>query len=326
MSISLSPLIRHSLAELRTAGTQYKKKILILNVSGPVTLDGIEEDFDAILCTFLPGMQGAAALADILSGNLNPCGKLPLSWPRRIEDLPAYLNFPGDGMQVLYGEGIFVGYRWYDARRIEPLYPFGHGLSYTQFRVTAMCAESAVFSDSVTIRVTVTNTGERAGKTVVQLYVEDPCSTLSKPVRELKAFRKIHLKAGESTELSFTLDRHAFESYDPNLHAWTFEEGQYRIHAGFSSRDLQAQCSVYADVVSPYSYGENTSIKEIMENDELFAAVHGFFMQEALPWSAVLTSYEYTAQDTIGQILSQVGCTEAQKATLCTALRTVKKR
>ncbi len=326
VSISLSPQIRQSLAELRTAGSQCSKKILILNVSGPVTLDGIEEYFDAILCTFLPGMQGAAALADILSGNLNPCGKLPLSWPRRIEDLPAYLNFPGDGMQVHYGEGIFVGYRWYDARRIEPLYPFGHGLSYTQFHVTAMHAESTVFRDSVTLRVTVANTGERAGKTVVQLYVEDPRSTLTKPVRELKAFRKIHLEAGESTELSFTLDRHAFESYDPNLHAWTFEEGQYCIHAGFSSRDLQAQCSIYADVVSPYSYGESTSTKEIMENDELYAAVHGFFAQEALPWSAILTSYEYTAQDTIGQILSQVGCTEAQKAELYDKLHSLKKQ
>ena len=125
----------HLLAEADDRGI---KKVLVLNVSGPVALDMWEKRFDGIFCCFLPGMQGANALADCLVGTVNPSGKLPLSWPKRLEDMPTYLNFPGDGMQVQYGEGIFVGYRWYDARKIAPLYPFGYGLSYTEFSIESV--------------------------------------------------------------------------------------------------------------------------------------------------------------------------------------------
>lgn len=311
------------LAEAEARGL---KKILVLNVSAPVTLDAWEERFDGIFCTFLPGMQGANALADCLVGAVNPSGKLPLSWPKRIEDMPTYLSFPGDGMQVQYGEGIFLGYRWYDARKIEPLYPFGHGLSYTEFAIEAVKAEQERFAESVTIHVTVENIGSRAGKTVVQLYISDPESTLTKPVQELKAFRKVYLETQEKKTVSFTLDRHAFESYDPNLHARTMEEGYYEILAGFSSRDIQDACTVYADVESPYSYGGKTSVKIIMENEMLKEKVQGFFTERKLPWSLMLTSYEYTAQDTIEKILDTANCTADTKEELYGRLRTVEKR
>lgn len=302
------------------------KKILVLNVSAPVTLDEWEEHFDGIFCTFLPGMQGANALADCLVGAVNPSGKLPLSWPKRIEDMPTYLNFPGDRMQVQYGEGIFLGYRWYDARKIAPLYPFGYGLSYTEFAVESVKAECERFTESVTINVTVANIGSRAGKTVVQLYISDPESTLTKPVQELKAFRKVDLESQESKTLSFTLDRHAFESYDPNLHAWTMEEGYYEIMAGFSSRDIEEGCTVYADVESPYSYGANTAVKIIMEDDRLKEKVQEFFTEKQLPWALMLTSYQYTSQDTIELILDAAKCTADAKAELYGRLRTVEKR
>ncbi len=302
------------------------RKILILNVSAPVLLDGIHEKFDGIFCTFLPGMQGAQALVDCLCGIVNPSGRLPLTWCERIEDIPTYLNFPGDGMQVNYGEGIFVGYRWYDARKIKPLYPFGYGLSYTSFNISEITTEGESFTDSLTVKVKVRNTGNRDGKTVIQLYISDNKSTLTKPVRELKSFRKISMKAGEETEILFNLSRHDFESFDPNLMQWIMEEGYYTVSAGFSSRDIQAECMVYADVKSAYSYGEQTSIKTIMENETLKMVTIDFFNEKKLAWSAILTSYQYTAQDEIGDVLVALGCDADCISELCQKFATVKKQ
>ena len=311
---------------LDEADSRKLKKILVLNISAPVALDGWEQRFDGIFCVFLPGMQGANALADCLCGKVNPSGRLPLTFPKRIEDMPTYLNFPGDGMQVHYGEGIFVGYRWYDARKIEPLYPFGYGLSYTDFAIEGMTAEKDTFTDSVTVNVKIANKGDIAGKTVVQIYVSDTESTLTKPVMELKAFKKILLSAGEKKTVSFTLSRRDFESYDPNLHKWTMEEGFYEIHAGLSSRDLHASCTVYADVESPYSYGADTSVKTVMENDGLKRVLSEYFIEKNLPWTAILSSYEYSSQDTVGLILNQCNCSENDRDTLYNRMRTVKKQ
>jgi len=295
-------------------------KILILNVSGPVALDGLEDLFDAVICVFLPGMQGANALADCLCGNINPSGKLPLTWPKRIEDMPTYLNFPGDGMQVHYGEGIFVGYRWYDARKIKPLYPFGHGLSYTEFAVRNIEAV-----DNYTINVTIENIGKKAGKTVVQIYLSDIESTLTKPVRELKSFKKVYLDAGEQKSVTFRLCNHDFESYDPNIGQWTLEEGYYKISAGLSSSDIQAECEVYIDTTSPYSFGNQTSIKTIYENEKLHDILKCFFEENQLPWTAILSSYEYTAQDTLEQILNQENCPTEIRDDLYSKMKQVKK-
>ncbi|MBR6761497.1 MAG: glycoside hydrolase family 3 C-terminal domain-containing protein [Oscillospiraceae bacterium] len=326
-SISIADAVEKEWASLLPAAkAKGMKTILLLNVAAPVALEQWEQKFDAIFCLFLPGMQGASAMADLLCGNRNPSGKLPLTWPKRLEDLPAYLHFPGDGMQVQYAEGIFAGYRWYDARKIEPQYPFGHGLSYTDFAVTALHAETERFCNTVTITATVRNCGSKEGKTVLQFYVRDPHSTLTKPVRELKAFRKLTLSAGETKTISITLDRTAFSSYDPNLHLWTFEEGFYEISAGFSSRDLQASCMVYADVESPYSYGPQTSVKTIMETPALQDAVKQFFAQQGISWCAMLTSYEYTAQDTISLILGNHGCSEPQQQVLYAAMRQIPKQ
>ena len=311
---------------LAEAEARNMKKILVLNVSGPVALNEWESRFDGIFCTFLPGMQGANALADCLAGTVNPSGKLPLSWPKRMEDMPTYLSFPGDGMQVQYGEGIFLGYRWYDARKIAPLYSFGHGLSYTEFAIESVSTEQERFTDSVTVKVTVKNKGLYAGKTVVQLYVSDVESILTKPVKELKAFGKVYLEPQETKTVSFTLDRHAFESYDPNLHRWTMEEGYYELLAGFSSTDIQGTCMVYADVSSPYSYGADTPVKLLMEDERLKETVQSFFTEKKLPWALMLTSYEYTAQDTIEKILEAAGSAGTVREELYGRLRKIEKR
>lgn len=301
------------------------RKILLLNVAAPVALGEWESRFDAIFCLFLPGMQGANAIADLLCGNENPSGKLTLSWPKCLEETPTYLNFPGDGMQVCYGESIFVGYRWYDKRKLAPQYPFGHGLSYSRFAVHDITADRSRFTDEVHITVSVTNHSARAGKTVVQLYISDPHSTLTKPVRELKAFRKIAVAPHETVSVRFLLTADAFRSYDPNLHTWIMEEGSYRIEAGLSSRDLQTSCSVYADVTSPYTYGAKTAVKVVMETPALQQIVADFFTEKRLPWSLMLSTYEYTAQDTMEKVLGILGCEEATAQQLYATMGAIEK-
>ncbi|MBR6108066.1 MAG: glycoside hydrolase family 3 C-terminal domain-containing protein [Oscillospiraceae bacterium] len=302
------------------------RKILILNISAPVDLCGLDAGFDAVFCCFLPGMQGANALADILCGAVNPSGHLPLTFPLNEQTMPTAPNFPGDGMQVFYGEGIFVGYRWYTTLNQPCLYPFGFGLSYTDFALTAIRTDRSEFTDSLHVTVTVKNTGSRAGKTVVQLYVHDPVSHLTKPVRELRAFRKVLLEAGEVRELTFTLDRHAFESYDPNLRAWTMEEGEYVIGAGFSAVDIQVSASAYANVTSPYSCGAGTSIKEIYEDDRLQQILHNFMDAHDMPWTLILSTYEYTAQDNLQKVFDILGTPENVRGTLYAALRAVRRK
>lgn len=313
----------HSL--LPQAEAKGMKKVLLLNVAAPVTLGEWESRFDAIFCLFLPGMQGANAIGDLLCGSENPSGKLTLSWPKCLAETPTYLNFPGDGMQVCYGEGIFVGYRWYDKRKLAPQYPFGHGLSYSRFTIDGITADRSRFTDTANVTVSVTNHSDRPGKTVVQLYISDPHSTLTKPVRELKAFRKIAVAPHETVSVAFSLTADAFRSYDPDLHAWTMEEGSYHIAAGFSSRDLQASCSVYADVVSPYSYGAKTSVKVVMETAALQQLTADFFAAHKLPWSLMLNSYEYTAQDTMEKIFGMLGCGDATAQQLYAMMRSVEK-
>ena len=311
---------------LRNAGQRKMRRILILNVSAPVDLCGLEQEFDAVFCCFLPGMQGAKALADILCGAVNPSGHLPLTFPRNDREMPTALNFPGDGMQVTYGEGIFVGYRWYTTLERPCLYPFGFGLSYTDFELLSVRTDRETFRDTLQVTVTVKNTGSRAGKTVVQLYVQDPVSHLTKPLRELKAFQKVLLDAGEERQLTFTLRRHAFESYDPNLHAWTMEEGEYLIGAGFSAEDVPVFASVYADAESPYTCGPATPVKEIYEDDALQKILHDFMDAHEMPWTLILSTYEYTSQDPLQKIFDLLGTPEPLRTELYTKLRTVRRK
>jgi beta-glucosidase len=180
-------------------------------------------------------------VADILRGDVNPSGKLTVTFPQRIEDTPAYTNF-GPGKQVIYGEGLYVGYRHYDQRQVAPLFPFGHGLSYTQFayrNLQIQWSEADVF-----VSLEVENTGARAGAEVVQLYVSDPVSRLPRPPQELKGFAKIFLQPGEIQSVNFILDTRAFAFYDPDLKDWVVEPGEFEIRVGASSRDIRLKGTV----------------------------------------------------------------------------------
>lgn len=212
--------------------------IVCLNCGGPVEMPW-EGKVKAILQCWLPGQEGGAAIADVLTGAVNPSGKLPITFPRRYEDNPSFLHYPG-GSHVHYGEGLFVGYRHYDAAGIEPLFPFGHGLSYTRFELSGLAAPTkAGRHEDILVTLDVRNIGERDGAETVQLYLEHCSPQETMPRRQLKAFTKVMLPAGEARRISLNVPRRAFAWYDLDAGAWTVTPGNYRFHIGISSRDLR---------------------------------------------------------------------------------------
>lgn len=216
--------------------------VVVLITGSPVSVEKWIDDVPAVLCAWYPGQEGGHAIARILFGDISPSGKLPVSFPRRLEDTAAYGNYPGKHGVVHYREGVFVGYRHYDKHRLLPRFPFGYGLSYTRF---VFGRASLRPSDSphglpLTISVTVSNCGSRAGAEVVQLYVHDVASRIPRPFKELKGFRKIFLLPGEAQTVSFRLDKDAFSFWDPERRRWTIEPGQFEILLGTSSRHIHA--------------------------------------------------------------------------------------
>ena len=216
--------------------------VVVINAGAPVNLKWRNE-VPAILEAFYPGMEGGNAIARILLGEVNPSGKLPVTFPQRLEDTPAFINstYPG-AREINYGEGIFVGYRYYDKRQLEPAFPFGHGLSYTQFKIGEINAAEVIEQGAlVTMRVRIQNTGQVAGKEVVQLYVSDLESSLPRPVKELKGFQKIYLLPGEEREVSFTLQPRDLAYYDAHRKCWITEPGDYELCIGVSVEDIRVK-------------------------------------------------------------------------------------
>lgn len=212
--------------------------VVVLNNGGPVAMPWVDK-VPAIVEAWLPGQEGALAVADVLFGKVNPSGKLPVSFPKRLEDSPSYLFFPGF-RDANYGESIFMGYRYYDKRQIEPLFAFGHGLSYTQFAYSNLRLPVTLnVGQSAEVSVDIKNTGTRAGAEVAQLYVADQQCLEVCPVRELKGFERVELQPGETRTITLTLDARAFAHYDAHNEAWLTTPGKYVIALGSSSRDLR---------------------------------------------------------------------------------------
>jgi beta-glucosidase len=226
-----------------------KNTIVVLNAGSAVEMPWIDR-VPAVLQLWYDSQEQGHALADVLFGDVNPSGKLPTTFPVRLEDNPAYINYPGESGRVRYGEGIFVGYRYYDKKDITPLFPFGHGLSYTRFKYSKLRLNKKSInpSQTLTVKVDVTNTGKVAGKEVVQLYVHDVKATFARPEKELKAFAKVELKPQQTKTVSFTLDREAFWYFDVDLNRWTTEAGEYEVWVGASSRDIRAKRSVMLEL------------------------------------------------------------------------------
>jgi len=224
------------------------KNVVYVNISGNAVAMPWMNKVPAILQGWFIGSEAGHALADVLSGDVNPSGKLPYTWYQRLEDTGAHaLNaFPGvwrPDRQIIdeeYKEGIFVGYRWADMKRIKPLFAFGHGLSYTSFEIGKATADKQVVKGNETISFTVSvrNTGKKAGAETVQLYVTDQASTLPRPVKELKAFRKVFLQPGESREVTLTLDKRSLSFFDDRLQQWVAEDGEFEARIGNSSGNI----------------------------------------------------------------------------------------
>jgi beta-glucosidase len=236
----------------RLADTNPNLAVVLVNGSA-VRLSDWEQHAKAVLECWLSGQGAGGAAADLLTGAANPSGRLAETLPLRLEDTPSYLNFPGEAGQVRYGEGIFVGYRGYDALDRQVSYPFGHGLSYTSFGYTDLTTnltgrpQDGDLMINLTCRVT--NTGDRRGKEVVQLYVGDPAASVARPVRELKAFTKIDLDPGETTMVEFALTARDLSWWSTTLSDWVLEGGEFELAVGASSRDLRLTATL--DIAAP---------------------------------------------------------------------------
>lgn len=236
--------------------------------NGSVVAMPWNDDVPAVLEMMLAGDAGGEAAVHLLYGDVNPSGKLAESYPLKLSDNPSYLDFGLDNQDPHYEEGVFIGYRYYDKKEMAVRYPFGHGLSYTTFAYTDLKLDRTDMDDTETLTVTcrITNTGAVRGKEAVQLYVGENNSKVARPVKELRAFAKVDLAPGESTEVSFTLGKRDFAYYETALHDFTAETGTYTIYVGSSSRDirLKGQVRMTSTVEIPVDFNINTSIGKIL--------------------------------------------------------------
>ncbi|ETT44454.1 glycoside hydrolase family 3 C-terminal domain-containing protein [Paenibacillus sp. FSL P4-0338] len=243
--------------------------IVVLSNGAPVEMPWLHRA-KAVLEGYLGGQAFGGAVADLLFGEVSPSGKLAETFPMKLSDNPSFLNFPGEGDTVEYKEGLFVGYRYYDKKEIEPLFPFGFGLSYTQFEYSRLLLEQTRIQDTDTVQVSVTvkNTGSRAGKEVVQLYVSDVESSVIRPLQELKGFAKIELQPGEERIVTFTLDKRSFAYYNVKLADWHVESGMFKISVGSSSRDirLSVELEVESTVKLSGRFHRNTTVGDLLAN------------------------------------------------------------
>ncbi|MBO7495919.1 MAG: glycoside hydrolase family 3 C-terminal domain-containing protein [Salinivirgaceae bacterium] len=223
--------------------------LIFVNITGsPVTMPWLDK-VPAVVQTWFIGSEAGNAIADVLSGDVNPSGKLPLTYPAKLEDVGAHSvgeyvgNFSRTVVNVEYKEDILVGYRWFDTKKIKPLFPFGYGLSYTTFSYgkPSLSQTSMTADGSVTVKVDVTNTGKRAGAEVVQLYIADLKSSLPRPAKELKGFKKVQLNPGETKTVEFTIDRSALEFYNDATKQWTAEPGAFEAIIGASATDIKGK-------------------------------------------------------------------------------------
>ena len=244
-----------------------KNTIAVIHCGAPVEMPWLN-DVKAVLYAYLGGEAVGSAVVDLLYGEKNPSGKLAETFPLRLEDNPSYLYYFGEGDLTEYREGIFVGYRYYDKKDMEVLFPFGYGLSYTEFAYSSLRLDrdSLKDTDSLHVSVKVENIGNRAGKEIVQLYVQDNESSVIRPVKELKGFEKVELAPGEEKEVSFTLDKRSFAYYNTEISDWDVETGDFTIMIGKSSRDIALSAVVRVESTRQYKrvFTINSTFGDIM--------------------------------------------------------------
>lgn len=234
-------LTQQQVALIQAVCAAQPNAVVILNNGSALTMREWLEGPAAVLEAWMMGQAGGGAVADVLFGHVNPSGKLAETFPIKLADTPAHINFPGGAGQVRYGEGIFIGYRYYDAKELPVAFPFGYGLSYTSFAYSHPRLSATAFDDvdGLTVSVDVTNTGAVAGKEAVQVYMHDRKSGLARPPKELKGFAKVDLQPGETKTVTIRLDFRAFAFYHPGYRQWITEDGEFDVLIGASAADIR---------------------------------------------------------------------------------------
>ena len=293
---------------INALGEQLNKTVVVLQNGAPVILPFVER-VPAILEAYLGGQAGASAMAKILSGTVNPSGKLAETFPASLDDVPSQPYFPGTTKQVQYREAIWVGYRYFDTTHTKTLFPFGHGLSYTNFtyyHLTLLSGNTERFTeeDAITLKITLSNTGNRAGAEVVQCYVGQKSPSQPRPAKELKAFKKVFLEPGESKEIVFELDYRAFAYWHAEKATWVAESGEYQIHIGASVADIRdtATIALTTDTVAEQANPALASYFAPAKrdfNDAAFSALLGY----DIPIPTPITPY--TVNSTLGDIANE---------------------
>jgi beta-glucosidase len=260
--------------------------VVVLSNGSPVEMPWADS-VKGLMEGYLGGQALGGAIADLLFGDVNPCGKLAETFPEKLTHNPSYLNFPGSGDRVEYREGLFVGYKYYDAKEIAPLFPFGFGLSYTSFEYSDITLDKKEVDDEdiLTVRVNVRNIGDVYGKEIVQLYVRDVESSMIRPIKELKGFEKVGLQPKEQKTVVFKLDKRAFAYYDVELKDWVVESGNFEILIGRSSKDipLKENVCVKSKITKKKTYTRNSTIGDLMDNPkgmQIISQIMGQFISQ----------------------------------------------
>lgn len=309
-------------ALLRAVAAANPRVVVVLAGGSVVSVAPWQDDVPALLTTWLGGQAGGSAVADVLTGAVAPSGRLAETIPLRLEDNPSYGNFPGELGHVRYGEGVLVGYRWYDARRADVAYPFGHGLSYTTFAYDDVTAEvtGSGAQARVRVRARVTNTGPVAGAEVLQVYVADPQAQVLRPERELKAFAKVRLDPGEARVVELDLDARDLSYWHPVLGRWVVEGGEFVVAVGASSRDLRAEVAVQVtgeDVTLPLH--ELSTLGEALAHP-----VAGPVVRDALDAAPVDPGLLAMATDMPLAVIADFGLAGLDRAALARLLETAR--
>ncbi len=276
-------LTEQQVALIKAVTAVQPNTVVVLNNGAPVVMSTWIDDVAAVLESWMMGQAGGAAIADILFGRVNPSGKLPETYPLKLADTPAYINWPGGAGEVHYGEGLFIGYRYYDAKQMPVQFPFGFGLSYTSFDYSnpRVSAESFKDVDGLTVSVEVTNTGGMAGKEIVQVYVHDRKSGLVRPSKELKGFAKVELQPGETKTVSIALDFRAFAYYHPEYRQWITEDGEFDILIAASAADIchTLRVTLASTLQLPCILDKESTIKEWLADPKGKAVLGPYYPQ-----------------------------------------------
>lgn len=287
--LNLAP---QQVALIKAVGAVQPNCVVVLNNGAPVVAAEWIDSAAAVLESWMMGQAGGGAIADVLFGRVNPSGKLAETIPLRLADTPALLNWPGENGEVRYGEGLFIGYRYYDARQTPVQFPFGFGLSYTSFEYSNAQVSATNFKDvdGLTVSVDVTNTGKLAGKETVQVYVHDRKSGLVRPEKELKGFVKVELQPGEKKTVSMGLDFRAFAYYHPAYQRWITENGEFDLLVGASSADIlfSLPVTLQSSLDLPCILDRESSVREWLEDPQGKMVFEPMFQQMKAQMGSVL--------------------------------------